>query len=133
MIRFGLTGLLAILGCTRATNHALPGVEAACNELATLFPSDVLFPDSAKYKEESTNYWDIRASLKPACIILPTGASGVSQTVSVLVSNAAQFAIRGGGHMNVCSVAMLSFRYTKLRRRDSSLVQITSMAVYFSR
>jgi hypothetical protein len=73
----------------------------ACKKLSTLYPDLVIFPDSANYTEQATYYWDIRADLSPACIFLPTTADEVATSVKQLVECDAQFAVRGGGHMNV--------------------------------
>ncbi|GME52297.1 FAD binding domain containing protein [Neofusicoccum parvum] len=49
---------------------------------------------------EATNIWDRRNNLSPACIFLPQSADEVAESVALLHKHSAQFAIRGGGHMN---------------------------------
>lgn len=73
----------------------------ACNHLLSTHPSLVLTPDSANYTVQATDYWDIKADLSPACIFLPIDADQVADAVSIFNTCNAQFAIRGGGHMNV--------------------------------
>lgn len=73
----------------------------ACNQLLSKNPSLVLTPDSANYTAQATDYWDIKADLSPACIFLPVDADQVADAVTIFNTCDAQFAIRGGGHMNV--------------------------------
>jgi FAD/FMN-containing dehydrogenase len=93
-----------------SAQQPLPGVSASCQELATSFPPNVLFPGSTQYDIESKHFWDIRSSLKPACIVLPNDATEVAKVVSILVAHRAQFAIRGGGHMNVSGERFYLYR-----------------------
>lgn len=74
---------------------------AACEALSTSYSSQVLFPNSTNYTAQATDYWDVRADLTPACIFLPTTADQVADAVKTLGAANAQFAVRGGGHMNV--------------------------------
>ncbi|KAI0433005.1 hypothetical protein F5Y09DRAFT_300021 [Xylaria sp. FL1042] len=76
------------------------GANCACEQLTETFGDVVFRPDSADYTAESLNFWDIRAVLKPKCIVLPKDSLEVATSVSILASCGAQFAIRGGGHMN---------------------------------
>ncbi|GAP92497.1 putative FAD binding domain-containing protein [Rosellinia necatrix] len=76
------------------------GASCACSELTTQYGSEILGVDSTNYTTEITNYWDIRANLSPSCIFLPADADQVANAVSIISSCGAQFAIRGGGHMN---------------------------------
>lgn len=96
----------AILGAASATcisNGTLSnsGADCACSKLASQYGDSLLYPSSANYTEERTDYWDIRSDLLPACIFLPSDADEVANAVSVFSTCEAQFAIRGGGHMNV--------------------------------
>jgi hypothetical protein len=77
------------------------GAGCACSQLATEYGTSVLYSDSTNYTVEAIDYWDVRADLLPACIFLPTEADQVASAVSIIGSCGAQFAIRGGGHMNV--------------------------------
>ena len=47
--------------------------------------------------------WDIRTNADPACIFSPMTADQVAGGVEIISTCDAQFAIRGGGHMNVSS------------------------------
>ncbi|KAL2688921.1 hypothetical protein Neosp_002971 [[Neocosmospora] mangrovei] len=80
--------------------HVSPGVKTACSELCQEYGESVVFPSSVNYTKESTDYWDIRSNLLPACIFLPTDAAQVSHALRLFSKHKAQFAIRGGGHMN---------------------------------
>jgi hypothetical protein len=77
----------------------------ACTQLASNYGSLVITSNSANYTAEATDYWDIRADLLPGCIFMPSDADQVADAVSTLTSCGAQFAIRGGGHMNVCTTS----------------------------
>jgi len=78
------------------------GASCACTQLASIYGDQVLTSSSTNYTAEATDYWDIRADLLPGCIFSPANADEVAAAVSTLTSCGAQFAIRGGGHMNVC-------------------------------
>ncbi|KAL1890785.1 hypothetical protein Sste5346_008110 [Sporothrix stenoceras] len=81
-------------------NNTTIGVSGACAELSSQFPSQVLTSTSANYTSERTSYWDVRSDQSPSCIFLPADASEVATAVKVLARNQAEFAVRGGGHMN---------------------------------
>lgn len=71
-------------------------------------PKSVIFPGSANYTTQTVDYiWDIRANLSPACVFVPNTAAEVSQALKVINGCQANFAVRGGGHMNV-SYSLLS-------------------------
>lgn len=99
------TGALA--SATLAAVSKLPvvslseGASCACSQLMTQYGPEVLGVNSTSYTAEATNYWDVRANLSPSCIFLPTDADQVANAVAIISSCGAQFAIRGGGHMNV--------------------------------
>ncbi|KAJ4328828.1 hypothetical protein N0V84_000615 [Fusarium piperis] len=57
-------------------------------------------PNSSDSESERTNFWDIRSSMEPVCIFLPTTADAASDAVTILYKEKDQFAIRGGGYMN---------------------------------
>lgn len=48
--------------------------------------------------------------MQPACIFLPSSAVEVAQTVSIMNKCDCEFAIRGGGHMNVSNCPSFSHR-----------------------
>lgn len=78
------------------------GASCACAKLAHAIPQGLILPGSQNYTTQATdNYWDIRADLSPACIVVPSTASQVSQAVRIIGTCQAKFAVRGGGHMNV--------------------------------
>ena len=81
------------------------GASCACSQLASNYGSLVITSNSANYTAEATDYWDIRADLLPGCIFMPLDADQVADAVSTFTSCGAQFAIRGGGHMNVCTTS----------------------------
>ncbi|PBP15991.1 putative fad binding domain-containing protein [Diplocarpon rosae] len=76
------------------------GASCACTQLNTAYNSLLVSPESANYTTECTEYWDRRSNMSPACIFLPETADQVAAAVGILASCGAQFAIRGGGHMN---------------------------------
>ncbi|PYH33477.1 FAD-binding oxidoreductase [Aspergillus neoniger CBS 115656] len=76
------------------------GARCACNNLAVSYSNLMIYPGSANYTSQVTNYWDIRADLDPACIFLPTSAEQVADAIGLFATCGAQFAVRGGGHMN---------------------------------
>jgi hypothetical protein len=77
------------------------GASCACAHLTSKYGNLVLAPNSTQYTAEATDFWDVRSDLLPRCIFLPAKADQVAEAVSTFVSCGAQFAIRGGGHMNV--------------------------------
>lgn len=78
------------------------GADCACTKLTATFGDLCLTADSTNYTAEVTEYWDIRSDLLPKCVFFPADADQVATAVSTFTSCGAQFAIRGGGHMNVC-------------------------------
>jgi hypothetical protein len=77
------------------------GAACACTQLAAQYSNLTLYSNSSSYTNETTNYWDIRADLLPECIFLPINKDQVANAIATLASCGAQFAVRGGGHMNV--------------------------------
>ncbi|KAI0466806.1 FAD binding domain protein [Xylaria cf. heliscus] len=96
----------AALGCAADAISELPvvslaeGASCACSQLTAQYGSGVLGVNSTDYTTEATRYWDIRADLSPSCIFLPGNAQEVANAVGIISSCGAQFAVRGGGHMN---------------------------------
>ncbi|KAJ5689372.1 hypothetical protein N7462_003764 [Penicillium macrosclerotiorum] len=87
---------------TTATGTFKPtsGASCACAKLSRTY-TGVIYPQSSNYTAQAADaYWDIRADLSPACIFLPETADGVSNALQIFGSCDAQFAVRGGGHMN---------------------------------
>ncbi|PVH82943.1 FAD-binding domain-containing protein [Cadophora sp. DSE1049] len=76
------------------------GASCACTQLAATFGDSVLTANSTNYTTEVTEYWDVRSDLLPKCVFFPADADQVATAVSTFTSCGAQFAIRGGGHMN---------------------------------
>lgn len=77
------------------------GAACACAKLSLSF-AGVISPNGTNYTVQAADrYWDIRADLSPACIFLPSTPKQVAEAVSIFESCNAQFAVRGGGHMNV--------------------------------
>lgn len=84
-----------------SNNTASSGAQGACDELAILYPDLLLTRNSTNYTVEATHYWEKRANLEPLCIFQPTNADQVASSVTLFNKHQAQFAVRGGGHMNV--------------------------------
>jgi hypothetical protein len=76
------------------------GSPCACSKLLSRHPELTITQDSDQYAFESTRFWDKRSNMLPTCIFMPTSADEVSFAVGVFHKCDAQFAIRGGGHMN---------------------------------
>ncbi|PMD31866.1 FAD-binding domain-containing protein [Hyaloscypha variabilis F] len=99
-----LAGCLLAAAVTSAQNLTIAnltaGANCACTQLASTYGGQVLTSNSTNYTAEATDYWDIRADLLPGCIFSPANADEVAAAVSTFTSCGAQFAIRGGGHMN---------------------------------
>ena len=78
------------------------GATCACAQLAAVYGDLVLYSNATNYSTENVDFWDVRsADLKPKCVFLPNDADQVAGGVSILAGCGSQFAIRGGGHMNV--------------------------------
>ncbi|KAF3760362.1 FAD-binding domain-containing protein [Cryphonectria parasitica EP155] len=98
------------LGAAALTNSSVPseipvatladGASCACTQLAAKYGASVIGQNSSDYAIETVSYWDIRSDQEPQCFFQPADASEVAGAVSTIVSCGAQFAIRGGGHMN---------------------------------
>jgi hypothetical protein len=109
------------------------GTKCACTQLASKYGSLVIDPNSKNYTAETIAYWDVRADLLPDCIFMPLHANQVADAVSTFTSCGAQFAIRGGGHMNVCNIFTLGY-YEEIPsdRWRSFRVRTTLMAAFCS-
>lgn len=79
------------------------GVKCACNQLEAAYPDALLRPNSTDYNTQRINVWDKRSNLSPACIFLPKTTESAAAAIGIFNNCGAQFAIRGGGHMNVSS------------------------------
>lgn len=105
-MRLSLLQVTIVLACKGAwaqhKNGALsPGPECACSELIATNPGATLLPNATHFVTQKLHVWDKRSDQQPACIFLPKAADDVSQALSILTTCDAEFAIRGGGHMNV--------------------------------
>ncbi|PYH90744.1 FAD binding domain protein [Aspergillus ellipticus CBS 707.79] len=76
------------------------GARCACKKLVTSYSDLVLLPGSANYTAQTIYYWDVRSDMDPGCIFLPKTADQVCNAVEIFTTCDAQFAVRGGGHMN---------------------------------
>lgn len=79
------------------------GASCACAQLSAQYGDTIVYQNSTNYTAETTNYWDVRSDQQPGCIFFPEDADDVSTGVNIFTSCGAQFAVRGGGHMNVCT------------------------------
>ena len=109
--RLSLAGSLLVAVVASAQNITIAdlnsGASCACTQLASNYGNLVITSNSTNYTAEVTDYWDVRADLLPRCIFMPIDADQVASAVSIFTSCGAQFAIRGGGHMNVCTTSYL--------------------------
>jgi hypothetical protein len=96
------SSLTASLATSSGTLEVPKGASCACAKLSRSFPENLILPGSANYTTQTVdNYWDIRADLSPACVFTPSTAAEVSQALKIINVCDSQFAVRGGGHMNV--------------------------------
>ncbi|KAF7895725.1 uncharacterized protein EAF01_009687 [Botrytis porri] len=72
----------------------------ACSQLSTTYPEHLYFPSTSNYTHYNLEAWDIRTNADPACIFSPIDADQAAAGVGIITTCDAQFAIRGGGHMN---------------------------------
>ncbi|THV48661.1 hypothetical protein BGAL_0234g00010 [Botrytis galanthina] len=72
----------------------------ACSQLSTSYPEYLYFPNTSNYTYYNLEAWDIRTNADPACIFSPINADQVAAGVGIISTCDAQFAVRGGGHMN---------------------------------
>ncbi|KAL6237440.1 hypothetical protein BDW75DRAFT_82803 [Aspergillus navahoensis] len=95
--------LASATSSTAATElNAAKNVVCACRRLSSSFPKRIIYPGSDDYTAQATDaYWDKRAALSPACIVVPNTADEVAIALAAISSCNAPFAVRGGGHMNV--------------------------------
>lgn len=76
--------------------------QCACKALLQSFGDSVILPGQANYTNHTLDYfWDVRADLSPACVFVPQTANAIAGALKIFNSCNAQFAVRGGGHMNV--------------------------------
>lgn len=87
------------MGAAAGPTSATPAI--TCNRLASLYSELTIFPESTNYTFQATNFWDKRSDLLPACIFLPTNVDHVVSALKIFHQEDTQFAVRGGGHMNV--------------------------------
>ncbi|KAH8196501.1 hypothetical protein TruAng_009331 [Truncatella angustata] len=105
VLTLSLVAHLATASCTTNVSE-IPvttlseGALCACHQLSNTYGNLTLFGNSSGYVERSTDFWDIRSDLLPECIFLPNDKDQVAHAVSTFASCGAQFAMRGGGHMN---------------------------------
>lgn len=86
---------------TLSSFESTKGAACACSKLSQIY-SEIINPSGANYTAQAADaYWDIRANLSPACIFLPSSADEISNALEIFQACDAQFAVRGGGHMNV--------------------------------
>lgn len=107
---------------SNSTQYVSTASEAscACSKLSSLYTDKLIYPNSTNYTTEATAQWDLRSTLEPACIFLPTSAEEVASAVTELVACDAQFAVRGGGHMNVRTSSKLPSQTPKANSNPPS-------------
>jgi hypothetical protein len=77
------------------------GATCGCTQLSSTFGNRTIFSNSTTYATEVIEFWDVRSDLAPACIFEPSSADDLASGVQILAGCGTQFAVRGGGHMNV--------------------------------
>lgn len=101
-----------LTGTSLGTSNLTAGAACACKELSSIYSSQVILPGSENYTAQANYYWDVRADLSPACVFMPNTADQVATAVKQFVQCDAQFAVRGGGHMNVSKIIDNLRRFT---------------------
>lgn len=92
---------LSVLAQGNGTVPVLTGPSCACGQLQAVNPANYLNPTCAGFEKENLRVWDKRSNQMPACIFLPSTAKEATAAIGILNTCNAQFAMRGGGHMNV--------------------------------
>lgn len=96
------TTLTSALSTSSGVLEIPKGSICACTKLSKAMPQSFVLSGSQNYTAQAVDsYWDIRADLSPACIVVPFTARDVSEAVRIIGTCQAKFAVRGGGHMNV--------------------------------
>ncbi|PSK40038.1 hypothetical protein B9Z65_7978 [Elsinoe australis] len=91
---------LSALAQGNGTAPAPKGPSCACGQLQAVNPANYLNPTCAGFEKENLRVWDKRSNQMPACIFLPSTAEEATAAIGILNTCNAQFAMRGGGHMN---------------------------------
>lgn len=114
------------------SNSISVGASCACALLTASFPTLVLTNTSSNYSTENVDFWDVRsADFSPACMFLPEDAQMVADGVKILAGCGAQFAVRGGGHMNVSSPSWFA-EISKNRQLTTNSSQVQTISTMVS-
>jgi hypothetical protein len=102
--------ILGSLSCLTLFWTALAALSNPCNEIASLLPGKVVYPNSTAYENSVSSYFFLEERLNPICILQPTSSLDVSTIVKELASfePPVQFAIRSGGHSPVSGAANIA-------------------------
>jgi hypothetical protein len=104
--------LTSSLATSSGTLQVPKGASCACAKLSRSITESFILPGSANYTIQTVdNYWDIRADLSPACVLVPKSAGEVSQALKIINACDSQFAVRGGGYMNVSKEHRVNKKY----------------------
>ncbi|TGZ79640.1 FAD-binding domain-containing protein [Ascodesmis nigricans] len=98
-----LPGLLCGLGLLcpgQGGGGVSASVAATCKTLGTLYPAEVLLPNTKSYETETTAHWASNAILPPGCILTPSTPKIASTMLHHLTTTSTPFSIRSGGHSN---------------------------------
>jgi FAD/FMN-containing dehydrogenase len=71
-----------------------------CAQIKDSLAGMLHYPGTKAYKDETANYWSqAMMDRRPACIVMPTTAEGVSSVVKILSTEpTVKFAVKSGGH-----------------------------------
>ena len=71
-----------------------------CEHLRQILSARVTYPGEASYNNTENSYWSLQETeIEPACIVQPSTAQDVAQTVSAISRvKECRFAIKGHGH-----------------------------------
>ncbi|KAI0109096.1 hypothetical protein GGR51DRAFT_512743 [Nemania sp. FL0031] len=85
---------------TSSLDLAAPGTQA-CAEIASNYPDDVFWPQSATYVTESTYTYSETCVLSPSCVFEPSDATSIGSALRIIKATRSRFSVRAGGHMPV--------------------------------
>ena len=127
----------------------------ACTELAARYPSQLFFPDSLRYVNESNSktstrsqfprsgldqcslatakhdaaLWAKNCVLSPWCVFTPNTAKDVAEGLAIIRKTSTHFSVRGAGHMPVSFLNLAGIfqtRFDHSRFREQLLSMMES-------
>ncbi|KAI1355393.1 hypothetical protein F5Y01DRAFT_327106 [Xylaria sp. FL0043] len=102
----GFLPLLALAGAsTNPTSldsaASVASATRACQQLASVYPNEVFWPQSDTYRSESTAIYSDTCILSPSCVFEPSSTADLGSAIKIIKAARSRFAVRAGGHMPV--------------------------------